>query len=89
MGILITERLTDDHPNRAEFEAAEGCFACGKPLVLPAVYWQGNHGQALYLHPDCAGYLGSQLIVDGRVAGAQPRWENTGTPYPWTSPQTK
>lgn len=85
MGILTSER--DNPINQPEFEAAEGSFFCGKPMDLPAVYWQGHHGQAVYLHPECAGRFGSNLTVDARVAGAQPTWTNTGTPYMQPAPR--
>ncbi len=39
------------------------CFMCGEPVVIaPYIFWQGGNGEGIALHPDCAEYLGINLL---------------------------
>lgn len=50
----ITHRMTEMIGDPFGLSAAgQRCFYCGEFLQDPAVMWNGNDGQTIYLHGDC------------------------------------
>ena len=46
----------------------ETCFYCGNKLTIPAVMWQGDRGDQIWLHPACVFGLCAPLLYDAKRA---------------------
>ena len=41
------------------------CFLCGELVEnVPYIFWEGCNGKAISLHPECAEYLGINILSD-------------------------
>lgn len=78
---VLKERNEDDPAWKGLDDGAE-CLMCERPLSPPVVFWACRTGVDIYLHPECAGYLGCHLIMDARKGDAKPRWAVGGNIYP-------
>jgi len=66
---------TEDDGHRAKWVfvyqpllTARECFKCGAVFnSYPIVYWTGQ-ASSVFLHPECASYLGMHLIKDALLA---------------------
>ncbi len=51
---MITKRVRETESNPFDLSAAgHRCFYCGQFIQDPAVVWNGNDGQQIYLHGGC------------------------------------
>lgn len=47
------------------FFKKDSCFLCGELVDNDMyIFWQGGSDEAITLHPDCAEYLGTNLLRD-------------------------
>lgn len=73
----LTRRMTEMSENPFGLSAAgHRCFYCGEFLQDPAVMWDGNDGQIIYLHGLCVERLQLGLLRDAlelKYAG-RPCW---------------